>query len=83
MVSNSGFGERTVLIEIDLSGRRLRFGVTVFSKYDFQGFNCGRMHRFWLVRFSGQDLGCDIAWLFVKKADKSESGKSEGQNDQA
>jgi hypothetical protein len=39
-----------------LSRRRLRgFGGTVFSKYDFQGFNCGRMHRFWPVRFSGQD----------------------------
>jgi hypothetical protein len=42
----SGFGVRTVLIEIDLSGRRLRgFGGNVFSKYDFQGFNCGRMRR--------------------------------------
>ena len=42
----SGFGVRTVPIEIDLSGRRLRgFGGTVLSKYDFQGFNCGHMHR--------------------------------------
>jgi hypothetical protein len=52
----SGSCVRTVLIEIDLSGRRLRgFGGTVFSKYDFQGFNCGRVHKFRLVRFSRQD----------------------------
>jgi bifunctional non-homologous end joining protein LigD len=45
----SGFGPRTVLIEIDLSGRRLRgFGGTVFPKNDFQGFNCGRMLGFGL-----------------------------------
>jgi hypothetical protein len=45
---------RTVLIEIDLSGRRLRgFGGTVFSKYDSQGFNCGRMHRL---------LACEFFW---------------------
>ena len=50
----SGFGVRTVLIEIDLSGRGFRrFGGTVFPKYDFQGFNCSRMHMFWLLRFSG------------------------------
>src|SRR6202043_3731937 len=55
----SGFGARTVLIEIDLSGRRLRgFGGTVLSKYDFQGFNCGCMHRFWIVGFRDRTLGC-------------------------
>jgi hypothetical protein len=74
----SGFGVRAVLIEIDLSGRRLRgFGGTVFSKYDFQGFNCGRMHRFWLVRFfRDRTLGCEprVAAEVEKRGENENTG---------
>jgi hypothetical protein len=52
----SGFGVRTVLIEIDLSGRGFRrFGGTVFPKYDFQGFQLWSHAYVWLLRLSGQE----------------------------